>query len=621
MKKILLLIFAIFSFFLSFAQQNPQEKLAIQYYQEGEFEKAREIFKPIYDKKKNSYIYVYYYHTLLQLGDYKELEKIAKDQVKKYPTVQRYVIDLAYVYEMSGNSTKAIKEYDEALDKLPNNENSYRELYNAFLSKAKRDYAILTLKRGRKKLNNPKLFSNELTKIYTQLKLYTEVIEETLNLISDDDAQYLATAEQNLQSLLMDDEDKQNYYSIKRKLQEAIQKSPSNNCYLSLLYWVYQYNKDYADAFVLSKAIDKRRADDGMVIYDLARIMIANREYTIAIDALNYVIDKGEKSSYFVSSKFLLLDVKYQLLISTSPIDEVAAESLEKEFKNLLNENGVHSGTADWIRKYAHLLAFYVNKANEAETLLKEAIKNSERDVREQAIYKIDLADVMLYEGNIWDATLLYSQVNKDLPNDTIGHIAKFKNAKLSFYIGEFAWAKSQLDVLRAATSKLIANDAMYLSFIIADNEDVEEEEEEDEEELFDDTSEKNISLKYFSKADFMIFQNNDKKALEYLDSVLVVEPYGKMNDDVYFQKAKILIRQKDYFTAETFLKKIVESYNTDILADDATFLLAELYEYYLKNIPQAMEMYKKLLKDHSNSIYAVEARKQFRALRGDELQ
>lgn len=620
MKKLFLLFFLFFSL-LGFAQRDPQEKLAIQYYQNGEYEKAKEIFKPIYEKNNSSYIYVYYYQVLVEMQDYKELEKVAKNQHKKFPKVQRYIVDLAYVYEVSGNTAKAVKEYEDAIKNVPNVENSYKELYNAFLYKAKRDYAMETLLRGRKQLNNPKLFSKELTNLYLQLKLYDNVIEEAIMLLADDDAKYMATAEQNLQNLLMDDEDGQRYLKIKSKLQETIQKHPNNQSYVSLLYWIYQLNKDYPAAFILAKSIDKKRANDGATVYTLARSMANNREYDLAMEALKYVISKGESSSYYYSAKYDLLNLRYQKLISTYPIDLNAAKALEKEYQKVLDENGVHEGTSDVVHKYAHLLAFFVNKPDQAINLLDTAMRYADRDIKEKALYKMDKADILLHVGEIWDATLLYSQIDKELPNDTIGHLAKFKNAKLSFYIGEFAWAESQLDILRAATTKLIANDAMYLSFVISDN--LEEEEEDEEEEnnaLFQENQTNNQALRYFARADFLIFQNNDAEAMKYLDSVLIVTPFGKLNDDVYYLQAQILIRQKDYFTAETLLKKIIDVYSFDLLADDAIFLLAELYEYYMKDIPQAMETYKKLLKDHSNSIYAVDARKRFRELRGDEI-
>ena len=102
------------------------------------------------------------------------------------------------------------------------------------------------------------------------------------------------------------------------------------------------------------------------------------------------------------------------------------------------------------------------------------------------------------------------------------------------------------------------------------------------------------------------------------LDSVLIVSPYGKLADDVYYQKAKLAVKRKDYLGAEQLLGKILSSYSYDLLADDATFMTAELYDYYLKDTGKAMEYYQKLLKEYPDSLYTVDARKRYRELRGD---
>ena len=243
----------------------------------------------------------------------------------------------------------------------------------------------------------------------------------------------------------------------------------------------------------------------------------------------------------------------------------------------------------------------------------------STRDNKERNQYKIDLADVQLYTGAVWDASLNYSQVDKDMPNDALGNEAKFKNAKLSFYIGEFNWAKSQLDVLAAATSKLIANDALYSSMLISDNLE-EEEDEADTTMMLFQNSEGNLALKMYAKAEFLIFQNKDDEALKALDSVMILSPFGSLVDDALYQKALILIKQKNYLEAEKLLKEVVEKYGDQLLADDAVFQLAELYEYYLKDMNQAKEYYQKILKDYSDSLYVVQARNRYRTLRGDNV-
>ncbi len=604
------------------AQNNPDEKLAIQYFQDKEYEKAKELFEKIYDKKQDSYIYFYYYRTLLELKDYKALEKVVKKQQKAFPTLQRYAIDLGYVYELSGNMKDAIEIYDETVKNVPNNENGYRELYNVFLSFAKRDYAELVLMKGRRQLNDNKLFSRELTTLYQQLNLTDKIIEEALNLIQDNDEKYLPTAQEIIQNLLMDDADNQNHITVKNALKKAVQTKPDNFCYLKLYYWISLLNKDFFDALNIARSVDRRSKNLGEVLFDFSLIAKANRAYDYAIEALQEILKKYPNSPIYTTAQFELLNVKYLLLTSTSPVKMDDALALERDYKKIIDEFGIHSGTMEWTRQYAHLLAFYTQKSDEAIALLNKAITNAVKDNKEKAIYKVDLADILLHTNQIWDATLLYSQVDKDFPNDSIGQLAKFKNAKLSFYIGEFSWSKSQLDVLRAATSKLISNDAMYLSFIISDNE--EDEEETDEEDttalLFSDNQTHNLALRYFAKADFMIFQNNDNDALKYLDSIYYFSPLSKLADDVLYQRAQIATRQKDYFSAEKYYKEIITTYSTDILGDDALYKLAELYEFYLKNTPEAMTYYEKLLKEHTGSLYVVDARKRFRYLRGDVL-
>jgi len=621
MKRLFIIIMLLFSCGgAAIAQQSQEEQLALQYYRDKEYDKAVELFEKIHNKKPDSYIYYYYYHALLELERYDAAEKMLKKQVKAYPNVQRYKVDLGYVYERAGDNAKAEKIYQECLKNLQAKETAVSELNNAFMSRGKYEYAAETILKGRKLLNNEQYLSKNLISIYKLLHQDDKVLDEIISLVKTDNEKYQNDVQTAIQDLLMDDEDNTQYMNIRTALQKFSQKSPNNILCIKELYWISQLHKDYEEAFILAKALDKRLKTEGVFTYELATVAAANHDYNTAIEALNYVIKQGEDAHNYVQAKMKILDVKYMQLIETSPVKMVDAINLEQDFRKALEENGIHSGTMDWIRKYAHLLAFYVNKPQEAMDVLNQAMAAT-RDAKEKNQYKIDLADVQLYTGNVWDASLNYSQVDKDMPNDVLGNEAKFKNAKLSFYIGEFNWAKSQLDVLAAATTKLIANDAIYSSMLISDN--LEEEEEEDESDttmaLFSN-SEGNLALKMYAKAEFLIFQNKDDEALRALDSVVILSPFGSLVDDALYQKALILIKQKNYLEAERLLKEVIEKYGDQLLADDAVFQLAELYEYYLKDISQAMEYYQKILKDYSDSLYVVQARNRYRALRGDNL-
>ena len=621
MKRLFIIIMLLFSCGgAAIAQQSQEEQLALQYYRDKEYDKAVELFEKIHNKKPDSYIYYYYYHALLELERYDAAEKMLKKQVKAYPNVQRYKVDLGYVYERAGDNAKAEKIYQECLKNLQAKETAVSELNNAYMSRGKYDYAAEAILKGRKLLDNEQYLSKNLISIYKLLHQNDKIVDEIISLVKTDNEKYQNDVQTAIQDLLMDDEDNTQYMNIRTALQKFSQKNPNNILCIKELYWISQLHKDYEEAFVLAKALDKRLKTEGIFTYELATVAAANHDYDIAIEALNYIIKKGEEAHNYVQAKMKILDVKYMQLIESSPVKMVDAINLEQDFRKALEENGIHSGTMDWIRKYAHLLALYVNKPQEAMDVLNQAMAAT-RDPKEKNQYKIDLADVQLYTGNIWDASLNYSQVDKDMPNDVLGNEAKFKNAKLSFYIGEFNWAKSQLDVLAAATTKLNANDAIYSSMLISDN--LEEEEELDDSDttmaLFSN-SEGNLALKMYAKAEFLIFQNKDDEALRALDSVIILSPFGSLVDDALYQKALILIKQKNYLEAERLLKEVIEKYGDQLLADDATFQLAELYEYYLKDITQAMEYYQKILKDYSDSLYVVQARNRYRALRGDNL-
>lgn len=620
-KRFILLALC-FCFVNLFAQRSQEEQLGIQYFQNGEYEKAVQMFDKVYNAAPGSYIYFYYYQSLLQIGDFHEAEKLVKKQQRKYPQTQRYKIDLGYVYESSGDNVKATKVYVDAIKELPAQLNVVKELYNAFSMRKQYDYCIATLEKGRKLLNNPMEFIDEMASVYQQMNRPDKVLEEVLRLVENKSQGEIPKIERIIQNLLTDDEQGDKLAIVLTTLQRKMYDTPDNPCYAILMQWLYQLKKDYASALPIAKSLDRKLKEDGDRVFRFAKEATQQRAYLEAEEALNYILEKGETSSNYTDAQFLLLDVKYQKLTSVTPVDGAAANLLEQEFRRVLDNYGIHASTADWVRKYAHLLAFYVNKSEEAIALLQEAIANSPRDPQVKGEFKVDMADIYLYKGEVWEATLLYSQVEKDMPNDLIGQNAKYKNAKLSFYIGEFEWAKSQLDVLRAATSKLIANDAMYFSLLISDNE---EEEESDDSDttlaLFAHTATQQRPLNYYAKADFLLFQNKDDEALVMLDSVLIVSPTSKLADDVYFQKAKIAVKRKDYLSAEQYFKKVINDYPYELLADDAVYHLAELYEYHLKDVVKAMDYYQKLLKDYPDSLFTVAARKHYRDLRGDTIK
>ena len=256
------------------------------------------------------------------------------------------------------------------------------------------------------------------------------------------------------------------------------------------------------------------------------------------------------------------------------------------------------------MQRLANLEAFKLHKLPEAQKLLEEAISVPNVKPGMQASCKLDLGDVYLLNGQRWEATLAYEQVETANRNTNIGQDAKYRDARLAYYTGAFTWAKGQMDVLKAATSQLIANDALNLSLLISDN-------------LQADTA--GNALKMYARADQQIFAEQPDKALIILDSINVKYPDNSLNDDILMSKASILIQQKNFADAIAPLKKIVEEHPNDLWADDAVFMLGDLYENKLNNKEQAKIYYQKIITDYAGSLWINEARKRFRLLRGDK--
>ena len=267
-----------------------------------------------------------------------------------------------------------------------------------------------------------------------------------------------------------------------------------------------------------------------------------------------------------------------------------------------MDELGRNAYTIDLIAGYAQILAFKLNQTEKAKQELESALKIARAQPQEIANCKLILGDIYVKENEVWEAALLYGQVNQDFKEDIIGHKAKLRTAKAYFYTGEFEWAKSQLDVLKASTTKLIANDALQLSVLISDN-------------LGMDTS--TAALKIYALADLYKFQNNDSLAILACNNVLDSFPENiTLLDDAYFMKAKIYTQNKKWDLALESYQKAVE-YN-DLLKDDALFEMGVIYQNILNSPDKAIKCFEEIVLEHQDSFYSVEARKNYRTLRGD---
>ena len=607
MKKIIpLLILLLIGFGTqdASAQKHVQEaRLAHQYFLQGEYEKAISVYEKVYRRDPNG-AYTNYLKCFTALERFDEAEKLIKKQIKKQPNSTNFILDYGSLYEQQGDRDAAEKQYEKAIKMLDNNMSVITALAKNFIGRQEYNYAIETYLTGRKLLNGSYPFHFELAEAYAQKGDVDMMVEEYLDVLNFR-SNYFPNLKTILSNKMRFDLSGELKDKIRISLLRRIQKESDNILYSELLYWLFLQEKDWDSAIIQAKALDKRMDEDGSRMISLGNMCVTNEDYEAAEECFEYVINKGSDRSSFLDARMAHINAMNKRITTSNNYKQNDLQKLSIEYEKAIDELGKTPATSPLLKEYAHLNAFYLHDIDKAITLLEQAIKLPGVKPIFQGECKLDLGDILILKGEVWEATLYYSQVDKAFKQDALGREAKFRNAKLSYYIGEFEWAEAQLNILKAATSQLMSNDALDLALLISDNTAL-------------DTS--TTALLIYSKADLLAFQNKDEDALIILDSLLSAFPGHGLTDETWFKKAQLFYKKRDYEKSLELYNNIVDQYYDDILADNALFEIARIYQFDLQDPIKAKEMYEKLLLTYPGSLFTVEARKRYRNLRGDRI-
>lgn len=602
LKKVAFLtVPAVLLCFLVSAQGLNNLDLARQYESTGEFDKAAVYYEKQYNIDPFG-TYEPYLKCLKQIKDYKEAEKLIKKQAKRGAGAGKYTVDLGLLYEMEGDTDKAKKQFETAIKNLHPDAGDIYAVANTFIMNGKPDLALETFLKGRSLVpdNN---FGFDIAELYGRKGETQKMIDEYLDIMTENTL-FQANVQSVLQYKLSQDSDSNLANLLRLSLLRKIQREPSQLIYNEFLYWLFMQEKDFESALIQAKALDKKTGDTGNRIYSLGEICISNQAWTVAEKCFDYIVAKGSNHPLYIRAKIAMLSAAFEKT-TESHYTQAELLTLEKQFTEALQALGKNSITAPLMVQQAQLEAFYLDKVAEGRKILEEVIAMPALSSNYIAEVKLALGDIMILDGDLWEASLTYSQVDKDFKHDAIGREAKFRNARLSYYLGEFEWAEAQLNVLKQATSQLISNDALDLALLISDN-------------IGDDSITEPLQI--YSRAELLAFQHKNDLALQTLDSILVLYPGRKITANVWFKKAGIYITKGDFDSAITLYSDIVKNYADGVLADDALFRIGSIYENNLKDIEKAKSTYEQFIDKYPSSVFIAEARRHYRLLRGDKI-
>ena len=601
MRKHILLIAWCLSLISGAWAQQTNEQLAAYYFDHGEFAQASQLYEGLYKQTTNKYYYQRLLATYMELGEYRDAIRLVERRQKGFPKELTLMVDEGQVYLRQKQEKKALKAFDKAIESIGSDLQPVPDLAQAFISAGRYGYAARTYLTARSKTRNRTLYFNELVGVYQLMGDYEAMTGEYFDLL-DNNPGMIRSVQVSMQKALLEAPDRRLADGVRRALVARVQEHPGNKTYLEMMIWYSLQQNDFRFALEQAEAVDIRFPDmGGDQVMRVAQIAYNNDALDVAGDAYRYMQRKGADSPHYFESRVGELEVEFARVNNNYTLDSKDLASLRARYLAAFDELGKNERTIPLLRHYASLMAYHGGDAQAAVSALDDVLEIPRLKPQIRDEVKLELADLLLFAGQTWDASLLYMQVEKANKNDLLGAQAKYRNARLSYYNHDFEWANSQLKVLRSSTSKLVANDAMELSLLISDN-------------MEDDSTYGMLEL--FADADLMLYRNLLASASAGYDAIERAVLAHPLFDEILMRKAQIRMKQARYTEADSLLQRLIEFYPYDITADDALMLRAELNEERLGNTDVARQCYEKLLLDYPTSLYTDRARKRYNALK-----
>ncbi|GAB2763580.1 tetratricopeptide repeat protein [Actinomadura fibrosa] len=584
-------------FLLPFSGFSQTEQLAKNYFDRGEFEKALNIYqKLLKEEPGNASHFAGLIATHQQLEQFEKAEELLQERINNTANAPHYLVELGHNYELQKRNEQAAQFYDEALRAIESRPNYAYSIARTFEKYSLLDRAVKAYELGMK-MNPDAEYHVQLARLYGEQGELEKMFSNYIDVLALNPG-LLPGVSRIYGQFITDDPTNEANVIFKNLLLKKLQED-QNILFNQMLSWLFVQQKEYKKAFLQEKAI-YRRNDQGLgSIMQLTTLAKEEGESETALEVLNFIIEETPQEDIKIQAHQLRLNILQDIL----PEEKYA--EIETSYRELLETYGTGFSTLSLQIDFANFLAFKDGRVEEGEQLLKSYLKNKLKKFEEAAV-KMALADILVLDEKFNEALIYFTQVQNLVENDVIAQMARFKVAKTSYYKGDFKWAVIQLDVLKAATSQLIANDAMELSLLISENS------------LEDSTQ---TALKKYARAELLAFQKKEDEAIQLLDSVLLQHKGEKIEDDALLAQGKLYEEQGAYEKAEANYLKLIEYYNDGVLADNAHFRLAELYLRELDEPEKARDFYEKIVFNYADSIYFVDARKKFRRLRGDALE
>ena len=571
-----------------------KEYLAQNYFDQGAYDKALTLYQRLVEQQPRQPKYVLgLVKTYQQLSKFSEAENLLKARTKGQRVYPLYFVALANNFNIQRQGDSAKVYIDKALEYAFEQPN-----YTISIGKALSDLSLLEpardLYQGVMQRFPEKNYNLQLARVFGELGALEPMFETYLSLM-EATPRYIPSIQRYLETYVTQDPLNRGNVTLKTALLKRLAER-QEPLYNKLLSWLFTQQKEYFKAFVQEKALFIRSEGDLDGIKQLGYAALNDLNLKMAQTIFNYVLSHAVDPRERLSAHLEILRIDRQL-------EERPLNQIDLNYTQLIQESPSIDQT-QLLLDYADFLAFEYNENQRAMALLGQAADRAQKSYAEGRL-RLLLGDILVFNGRYNDALINYALVQSVLKDDDLAQEAKFKEAQTSYFRGDFKWAQTQLKVLKSSTAQKMSNDAIALNVLISEN-------------TLEDSTQ--TALKKFASAQLLMHQKKYPQAIEALETLQKEEQTDRLADDILYNLGQLYVLTKAPSLGKDRWEDLISQYPDSVYIDDALYALAQLMLSEFNALQEAKSYLEDIIFNHADSIYFIAAQKQYRTLRGDQI-
>lgn len=590
------ILFALLSFAL-FAQQDVNNKilLAQAYEQGGDYKKATAIYEELLNSNPTNF---QFFQGLLrcyqQTKDFENAINLIESRLKLFPSDLNLIGQLGVAWYQSGNEQKAFDIWDNTLKTLPQTYFNYRLFSNFAIEIRAFDKAIEYLIAAKKFETDQIPVMFDIANLYSITMQYANATKEYCEILLKDSKQFYNVQSRFISYLNRPEAVEQSITILNtynKKLDEAI----------ILLALCYIEQKEYEKAFEQYKKYNSDNLNKYELLYGYGNRLLDKKEFNVAAQVFKYIKEIDSKQHGFDWQ----LDYNYANALrgafinkinNTNPtwkpiciFENYFTEELEQvvqSYSPILSKYKFSEVSFEAEVKIGELYLQYSKSEEKAESYFKNVIERAPLYIQSaDALY--GLAQLKLQQGKINECLELINQAIKH-PRTTTEKInsAKLLRAKILFYIGDYSSAYQNLSEINLDLKDNTTNDILeFMTLITSSMKD-------------------SVAISLYAEGLFFIEQKIYEEAKDRFQQVSAKAQSFILKEAALLQLLQIALAKKEFTVVETFSEQITSNTELSVYGDDALFLQGMMYEFDLRDLRKALEVYTNFIVKYPNSLF-----------------